>query len=135
MRDLKEESISRIDLFRSCSPAQIRSIAKLGDWVDVPDGTLIVNEGDRAGEFVVILSGTAAATDSADSGEWTVLEAGSFFGQAEIAGDKPHEFSVHSLTPMRLLVFEVRAFRRLIDSTPPIAWKLLTNLADRAAAG
>jgi CRP-like cAMP-binding protein len=130
MRDLKQESISRIELFRSCSPAQIRAISKLGDWVDVPEGTVVAREGERAGEFVVVLTGTAAATDSQG---WTTLEVGSFFGQAEIAGDTPHPCSVHALTDMRVLVFEVRAFRMLIESTPSVAWKLLTDLAWRAA--
>jgi hypothetical protein len=34
---------------------------------------------------------------------------------------------------MRVLVFETRAFRALIESTPSVAWRLLTDLAWRAA--
>ncbi len=130
MKDLKEESISKIELFRSCSSAQIRSIAKIGDWVDVSEGTVLAREGGRAGEFVVLLSGTAAASDSDEA---SVLEAGSFFGQVELAGDTPHRSSIHMLTAGRLLVFETRAFRLLIESIPTVAWKLMSDLA-RATA-
>jgi CRP-like cAMP-binding protein len=130
MKDLKQESISRIELFRSCSPAQIRSIAKIGDWVDVAEGTVLAHEGRRAGEFVVLLDGKAAATDSDGM---SVLEDGSFFGQVELAGDTPHRSSIHMLTAGRLLVFETRAFRSLIESVPSVAWKLMSDLA-RASA-
>jgi len=130
MRDLKQESISRIELFRSCSPAQIRSIAKFGDWVDLAEGTELAREGRRAGEFVVIAGGKAAV-DGPDG--ISVLEAGSYFGQVELAGDTPHRSSIHMLTAGRLLVFETRAFRLLIESVPSVAWKLMSDLA-RASA-
>lgn len=130
MRDLKQESISRIELFRSCSPNQIRTISKFGDWVDVSEGTVLAREGKRAGEFVVVLSGTAASTDGDGM---SVLETGSFFGQVELAGDTPHRSSIHMLTAGRLLVFETRAFRLLIESVPSVAWKLMSDLA-RASA-
>ncbi len=130
MKDLKQESISRIELFRSCSPAQIRSVAKIGDWVDVAEGTVLAHEGRRAGEFVVLMDGKAAATDSDGM---SVLEDGSFFGQVELAGDTPHRSSIHMLTAGRLLVFEARAFRSLIESVPSVAWKLMSDLA-RASA-
>jgi len=126
MRDLKEEAISKVELFRSCSPAQIRSICRIGDWVDVPEGTVLANGGSRAGEFVVVLNGKAGATDS---NGMSVLETGSFFGQAELAGDTPHRASIHALTNMRLLVFETRAFRLLIETIPSVAWKLMADLA------
>ena len=130
MRDLKEESISTIELFRSCSPAQIRQVARLGDWVDVAEGTVLATEGERAREFVVILDGTAAATDTDGM---SMLEPGSFYGQVELAGDCAHHSTVHMLTAGRLLVFEARAFRLLIESIPSVAWKLMSELA-RASA-
>ncbi len=130
MRDLKQESISRIELFRGCSPAQIRSIAKFGDWVDVAEDTELAREGRRAGEFAVVLSGTAAIEDSDGM---SLLEPGSYFGQVELAGDTPHRSSIHMLTAGRLLVFEKRAFRLLIESVPSVAWKLMSDLA-RASA-
>jgi CRP/FNR family cyclic AMP-dependent transcriptional regulator len=100
----------------------------VADTVDVPAGRTIVREGRTVREFVVLVRGTAAAAD----GEGHVLLApGAYFGEMGLIDGRPHPRDVQTLTATRLLVFDARAFRGLLERIPSVGRKLLGEMVAR----
>lgn len=128
MVDDKQSEIERLPLFRGCIGDEARRIAKIADRVDVCQGTVLAHEGGSAREFIIVLEG-AAALSSGQRRE--LIGPGAFFGEMQLLGEKPYEFTVSARTPLRLLVFDARAFRGLLDSSPSVARRLLESYVQR----
>lgn len=76
-------------------------------------------------EFVVLVSGAAAASNG--DGE-VLLSPGAHFGERGLIDDTPHECSVSTRAPTRLLVFGPAAFRGMLDRIPSVGRKLLSEM-------
>ena len=127
MTTSKELRIATLGLFRECSPAEVRWIAGVADEVDLPAGRQLAREGATSREFVVLEDGTAIGRDG---GADVILGPGSFFGELGVLDGAKNTHTISTRTPARLLVFESRAFRSLIQQVPSVAIKLLTEMAD-----
>ena len=119
--DAKVQMIKGLDLFKDCSADEVRWAAKHGDVIDVRAGTRLVREGAYALEFVVIVDGVAT---SQRSGTVSILRTGAHFGSDEIVADRPHSATIEALDGLRVLAFEVRAFRGFAEMLPTVAAKL-----------
>jgi CRP/FNR family cyclic AMP-dependent transcriptional regulator len=53
------EHLAKVPLFSSCSTRDLQKIAKAGDEVVMPAGSVIVDQGQTGREAFVILDGTA----------------------------------------------------------------------------
>lgn len=128
MTDAKQTQIKELALFRSCRAAEVRWIAGVADAVDLPAGRPIVRQGQSAREFVVVIHGAAVASDGRGD---VILAPGAFFGEMGLLDGTPHACNVETLTPTRLLVFDARAFRGMLDRLPSVARTLLGELVQR----
>jgi CRP-like cAMP-binding protein len=115
----KLSQIREVELFAGCRPEQLRWIDRHSDVVELPAGSILAGEGERAGQFAVVASGEI------DGGV-------SHFGAASLITGRPQGATVVALTPVRLLVFEARAFRGLLENAPPVARKLLREFVEDA---
>lgn len=128
----KRQVIRDLELFSGCSRDEVAWISKHADELAVPAGTRIATAGRYAQEFCVVLDGFAEATGS---GAPVALGPGSYFGHVEITSDRPHAMDVTAKGNVRLLVFEVRAFRGFAECAPSALRKLFGEVATRVPVG
>ena len=124
-----EFDLSKIWLFSACSAAQLRTIRKAIEEVEVPAGRVLCEEGTLGREFFFIVSGTASVRRNGR--RVTTLGPGRYFGELSLLDRKPRSATVVSETPMTLLVLEQRRFNGLLDDMPTLSHKLLVAMSAR----
>src|SRR6202453_4405736 len=72
----REVDIAELDLFADCTKAELRQIRSLTTYLRIPKGRVLIREGSRAQEFLIITSGTARVTRETGDGSTTVAEVG-----------------------------------------------------------
>lgn len=130
-KDAKVDLISHVPLFAHCSKKELRAIASLADELDLPEGKVLIKEGDRGREFFVLLEGRADVQRKGKSID--TLRNGDFFGEVALVSDAPRNATITAQTPLRVLVIVDRDFKRLLTDAPEIQRKVLVALADRLA--
>jgi len=130
-KDAKVELISHVPLFANCSKGDLRKIASLADELDLPEGKVLIREGDRGREFFVLVEGRVDV--SAKGRSVKTLQDGDFFGEMALVSDAPRNATVTALAPLRVLVITDRGFRGLLHDSPSIQLKVLQTLANRLA--
>jgi CRP-like cAMP-binding protein len=130
-KDAKLELLRQVPLFASCSKRELGEIATLADELGLPAGTKLIEEGKHGREFFVLIEGEVDV--NAGGRKVNTLKDGSFFGEMALVSEKPRNATVTTTTPVRVLVVNEPAFRRLLRDSPQIQLKVLQTLADRAA--
>jgi CRP/FNR family cyclic AMP-dependent transcriptional regulator len=123
------DAVRSIPLFSACNNKELREVARLGTHVRVPVGSVMAEEGSSGRELLIVLSGTA--TCRAKGKRLARFGPGDFFGEISLVDRGARTATVVADTEMELLVLDSREFRRLVVTSPTIAWKILTTLAAR----
>ena len=55
----KIDLIKRVPLFSAASKQELAEIASIADEIDLPEGKVLIKEGDTGREFFVLIDGTA----------------------------------------------------------------------------
>lgn len=130
-KNAKVDLIARVPLFAQCSKAELARIAQIADEISQPEGSELIRQGARGGEFCVLVDGTV---DVRSSGRLLrTLSSGDFFGEIALILDAPRSATVSATTRVRLLVIDRVSFRRLLTGMPAIQTKVLEALAARLA--
>lgn len=117
-RDAKIERIAQQPLFATCTEADLRSLAKVCDEVEVSTGYCPARQGWHGPWFFVIEKGAAEVVRN-DRKERT-LGPGEYFGENALLG-APHPVTVRALTDMTLLVFGRRDSSVTMEGVPSLA--------------
>jgi CRP/FNR family transcriptional regulator, cyclic AMP receptor protein len=125
----KIELLRRIPLFAECTKAELIEVAISADEREVATGRTLTEQGRRGQEFFILVEG--AVTVRRSGRKLADLGPGDWFGEIAILTYKPRTASVTATSPVRLLVTSDRAFRRVVETTPRIALKVLRNVAER----
>ena len=125
----KIELLRRIPLFAECTKAELVEVAISADEREATSGQVLTQEGQRGREFFMLVTGAVAVTRSGR--KLADLGPGDWFGEIAILTYKPRTATVTATSPVRLLVISDRAFRRVVETTPRIALKVLRNVAER----
>jgi CRP/FNR family transcriptional regulator, cyclic AMP receptor protein len=131
-QDMKVERLKGLPLFEDLSRRQLIEVARLTEDLEVPDGTVLCEEGSRGDEFFVIIDGEAAVTRHGD--QLATLRSGEFFGEIAVIEPVRRTATVTAMTPLRFFVVTERSFRSLLDTNPEIERKVLRTLARRLAS-
>jgi CRP-like cAMP-binding protein len=130
-RDAKTELLKSTPLFAGCTKGELRELARNTDEIDLRDGYVFVREGRTGREFFVLIEGTANVT--AKGRKLTDLGAGDWFGEIALLTKVPRTATVTATGPVRALVLTDRSFRRVVETMPSIALKVLSTVGDRLA--
>ena len=125
----KVELLKRIPLFAECTKAELIEVAISTDEREAPEGHKLTEQGERGREFFILVEGAVGVRRSGR--RLADLGPGDWFGEIAILTYKPRTATVTATSPVRLLVITDRAFRRLVETTPRIALKVLRNVAER----
>jgi len=128
----KNEKIAllrRIPLFAECTKAELIEVAITADEREAASGEHLTEQGQRGRDFFILVEGTVAVRRSGR--KLADLGPGDWFGEIAILTYKPRTATVTATSPVRLLVISDRAFRRVVETMPRIALKVLRNVAER----
>jgi CRP-like cAMP-binding protein len=125
------DDLRHIALFAQMSNADLEELAKLGEPVDAEPGAVLIDQGDVGTECFLVLEGEAGVL--AGGQHVATLASGSVVGEMALIGHRPRNASVVAQTPMRLLAFDIAAFKRLLDDMPQ-ARKFISELLEARAA-
>ena len=127
----KVDLIKGVPLFSSASKHELGEIASIADEIDLPEGKVLIAEGDTGREFFVLIDGTAEVTRGGK--KVASIGPGDFFGEIALISKTPRNATITTTSPVRALVITDRAFRSLLDHSPQIQIGVLSALAERLA--
>jgi CRP/FNR family transcriptional regulator, cyclic AMP receptor protein len=128
-KNAKIELLKHVPLFSGCTKSELREIALSSDEIDLPSGRVLTREGQRGREFFVLVSGTARVTR--DGKTLAELKDGDWFGEIALLTHTPRTATVTATSPVQVLVLTDRAFKRVVESMPRIALKVLASVGQR----
>jgi CRP/FNR family cyclic AMP-dependent transcriptional regulator len=128
-KNAKIELLKRVPLFAGCTKAELREVAISSDEIDLPAGRVLTREGQRGREFFVLVSGTAQVTRNDKT--LANLQGGDWFGEIALLTHTPRTATVTATSPVQVLVLTDRAFKRVVESMPRIAIKVLASVGQR----
>jgi len=128
-RDEKLDLLRRIPLFNGFGKREIERLGMLADEVVVPDGTVLIREGDLGRDMMVLISGNVVV--DRDGVRVNRLGPGDFFGEIALVNEGPRTASVATDGPARMLVITHADFHSMMDEFPEIAAQIMHTLANR----
>lgn len=127
----KVDLLKRVPLFAGCSKSELRELATSTDEIDLREGHVLTREGRPGREFFVLVDGTVRVTRNGR--KIAELGGGDWFGEIALLTKVPRTATVTATSAVRALVLTDRAFRRLVETMPSIALKVLSSVGDRLA--
>jgi CRP-like cAMP-binding protein len=119
-----------VAFFEGFTAEELTRVAELADEVEAEAGAELMDQGRPGQECYVILEGTAGVYFSGE--HVATLEAGSMVGEMALVDHRPRSATVVAETPMRLLGFDTKAFRSLLDEMPKASQRVMSLLNARA---
>ncbi|MEZ5382640.1 MAG: cyclic nucleotide-binding domain-containing protein [Microthrixaceae bacterium] len=126
------ERLGSLPMFGGCSPKELRDVARIVDELQVPEGRVLISQGDAGQEAFVIEEGTAEV--SRDGEVIATLGPGAYVGELSLIDAGPRSATVTATSPMRVLVIGTREFSTLLDEVPGLARRVLVSTARRLRA-
>jgi CRP/FNR family transcriptional regulator, cyclic AMP receptor protein len=131
-RDAKVQLLRGVSLFSACSNRELTRVASLADEIDVPEGTVLIRQGEPGREFFVIVEGKANVSPRGKRA--TTLGPGSAIGELSLLDQGPRSATVTAASDMYLLVLDSRSFSALITEVPSVTSKIFRVMAERLRA-
>ena len=125
------DEIRAIPLFENVPRRRRANVARLFDWVTVPAGKVVTEEGDFAREFFVILDGSAEVIR--DGQHVAVLGPGDFFGEIGLVTER-RMATVVAASDLDVAVVARREFLTLAKYSPDVASTVLSTGNRRVVA-
>lgn len=126
------DDLRHIALFATMSNADLTKLAKLGEAVDAVEGAVLMDQGDVGVECFLVLEGEAGVMSGGE--HLATIGPGSIVGEMALVGHRPRNASVVAQTPMRLLSFDIAAFKQLLEDMPQTRDYIYDLLNERAQA-
>ena len=128
----KVDLLRSVPLFAGCSKSELRQLASSTDEVDLREGYVLRREGRPGREFFVLIDGTVRVT--AKDKDVAELSGGDWFGEIALLTKVPRTATITAISDVRALVLTDRSFRRVVETMPSIALKVLASVGDRLAS-
>lgn len=136
-KDDPRNHLAELDLFAGCSRAELGRISLLLTTVTIPQGYVLIREGARGDEFMVLVRGTASVRRHTVFGDEEIarLGPGDFVGEMALLGEPAAQrrtATVVAATPLTCAVCTPTEFRQLLDISPSVAAKVRRSAGHRA---
>jgi len=123
------DNLRQVSLFSACSSKDLEKIAKAGDEITMPAGSLIVDQGQTGREAFIVLEGTV--TVRRNGKKVASLGPGTVVGELSLLDHGPRTATVICETDCLLMLITQRHFSAVLDDVPALSHKLLASLAGR----
>jgi CRP-like cAMP-binding protein len=105
--------LQRVGLLAALPGEKLRKLGGRMRREEVPAGGAVIEEGQNASRFYVVLSGVFAVSQAA-LGPRRVLRPGDYFGEVALAMDVPRTASVRAMTPAVVASCDRETFDELV---------------------
>jgi CRP-like cAMP-binding protein len=121
--------LANVAFFEGFDHEHLRRVAALSSEVESPAGSVIIDQGDAGVDCFVIVEGSASVYMSdqfiAAVGDGTMI------GEMSLVDHRPRNATVVADTDCKLLRFQAKQFRQLLDEMPKASERVMTLLHDR----
>jgi len=134
LQALQLDVLSRVDLFLGLSHNDMLDLLQKCETHCYPDGTLLIQEGEKADSYYVIVSGSVRIFRLSSEGlevDLNVLESGEGFGEMGLFNEDYRTTHVSSIGPVHLLKIYKHDFEAFLSSHQQAATKLLKIISSR----
>ena len=123
---LSETALRSVDLFRHLDKAALQPLMDASSIAGVPEGGIIVNEGEAGDYFYIIIRGTARV--SHDLGGSTInlalMHSGDYFGEWSVLTGAPRAATVSAMNRVDMLRIERSAMLGFIQRQPEVGERI-----------
>jgi CRP/FNR family transcriptional regulator, cyclic AMP receptor protein len=119
---MNAEHLRTIPLFEGLSAREREQIARWADEVHVPAGKHLLDQGRFAYEFFVIEDGNAEVRQ--DRHPIATLGPGDVVGEIALLEGSRRSATIETLTPVRAIVMDARAFASMMSAVPNVAERI-----------
>ncbi len=127
--DADSSQVGSVSLFEGMTDSELARVDDLGSRIEVPDGELLVDQGDPGTYCYVVLEGSANVYAN---GEYVAtIGAGSTIGELALIDHRPRTATVVADGPMGLLRFDTSHFKALLEEMPRASERIMAILAAR----
>jgi CRP/FNR family transcriptional regulator, cyclic AMP receptor protein len=118
-----------VPLFQGLTQKDLEKIAKAGDEVTLPAGSLILDQGQTGREAFIVLSGSVLI--KRNNKKVATAGPGTIVGELSLLDHGPRTATVTCETDCTFLLLSQRTFLAVVDDVPALAHKLMASLASR----
>jgi len=126
--------LATVQLFNGLDRTELQRFADLTRERFYPRGSVILFENDPGDSLFVVRQGRVKVVLIGEDGREVilgVLGVGEHFGELSLIDDRPRSAHVIAMDDAHLLVLRREDFRKRVESSPAVAWALLTELSRR----
>lgn len=121
--------LAGVPFFDGFSPEDLQRVLELGELVQAPAGTVLVDQGDTGTHCFVVVRGDASVYVR---GEFVASSGpGTMVGEMSLIDHRPRTATVVADTDMDLLRFGIREFKLLLEEMPKASERVMTMLRAR----
>jgi CRP-like cAMP-binding protein len=118
-------------LFASLTPAQLETLARYADEIEVAPGTELTHSGKHEGAVFVVVAG-AIGIDR-DGRMVDTIGPGGFFGEIAAIDGGPRTATGRALEDSRVIVLSPRQFNAVLEDAPELRAAVMTAMEQRLA--
>jgi len=126
------EWLSSVAFFDGFSDAELGRVAKLFTEIELPAGSVVMDQGDPGTYCYVIVDGEVGVYVRGE--RVNSSGAGDVFGEMALVDHQPRTATVVADTDLKLLRFGTRDFHRLMDEMPKANERIMGMLRARLEA-
>lgn len=129
--------LGTVPLFNGLDQEELQRFADLTREKFYPKGSVILFEDDPGDSLFVVRQGRVKVVLIGEDGREVilgVLGVGEHFGELSLIDDRPRSAHVIAMDDAHLLVLRREDFRKRVESSPAVAWSVLTELSRRLRA-
>jgi len=126
--------LATVPLFSGLDRSELEKFAEVTREKSYPKGSVILFEDDPGDSLFVVREGRVKVVLIGEDGREVilgVLGVGEYFGELSLIDDRPRSAHVIAMEGSNLLVLRREDFRKRVESSPSVAWGLLTELSRR----
>lgn len=134
MTQTTADFLATVPLFSGLDRLELQRFGELTRAKSYPRGSVILFEDDPGDSLFVVRSGRVKVVLIGEDGREVilgVLGVGEHFGELALIDDRPRSAHVIAMEDSDLLVLRREDFRARVESSPSVAWSLLTELSRR----
>ena len=128
--------LAGLPLFAALPPSAIEGLAAEAEWLELPGGTVLFEEGDVSDGLYVVVQGRVRAT-AGEGRVFAEMGRGEPVGELGLLIDEPRSATVQAIRDSLLLRLTTAAFERLVHEAPhamlPLARVVARRLVDSQA--
>ena len=127
-------ALKTFSLFHGLPDETLAIVARSAVMRRIPRGQSAVHAGDRSDFVFFVLTGSLKVVVSDEDGREVILSVlgqGELFGEMGMFGEQPRSASVVAVVPSDLVMIAKHDFRAILQDNFDVAWRIMSNLADR----